>query len=124
MTLEVINDMIQDIEQSDNSLSNARSLASLYILKSIKENDENLILKRSSSIVTKELDDILPSYNYYIDTKRRFQLKQLNEELVIEALKDVCREIKEFVQIIYSCTDMQTERDTIKEMLSDLNKQF
>lgn len=124
MTLEVINDMIQDIEQSDNSLSNARSLASLYILKSIKENDENLILKRSSSIVAKELDDILPSYNYYIDTKRRFQLKQLNEELVIEALKDVCREIKEFVQIIYSCTDMPTERDTIKEMLSDLNKQF
>lgn len=124
MTLEVINDMIQDIEQSDNSLSNARSLASLYILKSIKENDENLILKRSSSIVTKELDDILPSYNYYIDTKRRFQLKQLNEELVIEALKDVCREIKEFVQIIYSCTDMPIERDTIKEMLSDLNKQF
>ena len=124
MTLEVINEMIQDIEQSDISLSNARSLASLYILKSIKENDENLILKRSSSIVAKELDDILPSYNYYIDTKRRFQLKQINEELVIEALKDVCREIKEFVQIIYSCTDMPIERDTIKEMLSDLNKQF
>lgn len=124
MTLEVINEMIQDIEQSDNSLSNARSLASLYILKSMKENDENLILKRSNNIIAKELDDILPSYNYYIDTKRRFQLKQINEDLVIEALKDVCREIKEFIQIIYSCTDMPIERDTIKEMLSDLNKQF
>ncbi len=124
MTLEVINDMIQDIEQSDNSLSNARSLASLYILRLVYEKRLKTQINASHDNVQRELDDILPSYNYYIDTKRRFQLKELDKNLVIEALKDVCIEIKEFIQILYSNTDIQTERDTIKEMLSDLNKQF
>lgn len=123
MTIDTIDKMIQDIEKSEISLSNARSLASLYILKLIKENRFYTLLNASDS-VERELDDILPTYNYYVNTKRRYQLKELDSILVLEALKDVCQEIKEFLLILYRNTDMQEERAEIKEMLSDLNKQF
>lgn len=120
MTLEVIEEMIQDIEKSGNSLSNARSLASLYILKIIKENRFKTLLRASDS-VERELNDILPTYNYYVDTKRRYQRKEIDNTLVLEALKDVCQEIKEFLLMLYSCTDMQEERTELTNMLKELN---
>ena len=120
MTLEVIEEMIQDIEKSGNSLSNARSLASLYILKLMKENRFKTLLRASDS-VERELNDILPTYNYYVDTKRRYQRKEIDSTLVLEALKDVCQEIKEFLLMLYSCTDMQEERNELTNMLRELN---
>ena len=35
-------------------------------------------------------------------------------------MKDVCKELNEFVHILYSNTDMQEEREEIKNLIANL----
>ena len=56
MTLQNLNDLIEELEQSESSLSNIRNLSSLYIVRN--EMIENINYDR----VQTELNDILPSY--------------------------------------------------------------
>lgn len=114
MDLLVINDLIDDIESGDTSLSNIRNLSALYNVKS------HLIGTKKYDSIVKELNDILPSYLQYIEVKRKYQMKEVSEELVLSYLKSVCKEIKEFVQTLYSGTDTEGERKIIKQMVKEI----
>ena len=72
------------------------------------------------SKLAKRVKDILPSYLGYINVKRKFQLHKTTNENVIIAMKALCTEIKEFIQILYSSTDTPQERNIIKEMLKEM----
>ena len=76
MDLIAINRMIDELEESDTSLSNVRNLSALY-------NVRTQLL--GTNTVIKELNDILPSYTEYIEVKKRYQLKfkVQNMELLI-----------------------------------------
>ena len=116
MNLEMIEDLITELEQSEMSLSNIRNLSALYTVR-------NQLLERSETAdkVTLELSDILPSYRRYIDSKRSYQMKETtNNEAILSNLKQVCTEIKEFLQTLYSSTDMQEERTMIQKMLKEI----
>ena len=69
-----------------------------------------------------ELDDILPQYKLYVAAKRRYQLGETTDEYVINALKGVCKEIREFIQALYSSTDMVKERRLLKEMVTSIRE--
>lgn len=114
MNITDINEVIDELERSDFSLSNVRNLSALYNVKS------HLLGTSNYDSTTKELSDILPSYLQYINTKRRFQMHEINEELLHINMKELCREIKEFIQTLYSGTDTQQERDLIKEMIKEM----
>ena len=92
-------------------------LASLYIVRDhLKPVEKNVINKD----VTKELNDILPQYKQYCDIKRRYQMHELTAEAVIQSLRLVCKEIDEFIHILYSSTDMEEERIQIREEIQRL----
>lgn len=114
MNMEIINEMIDELEQSEPSLSNVRNLSALYNVRT------NLLGTNRFDKVSKELSDILPSYIQYIDTKRRYQLHEVSEELLYNNMKELCREIKEFVQMLYSGTDTQTERDILQRTIKEI----
>lgn len=116
MDIVMIRDAISELEQSDTTLENVQELACLYIV--------NEHLSNTSKSVVTEFDDILPYYNKYIDIKKRYQLNQTTESEVIQGIKDVCREICEFIQQLYCNTDMNKERICIKKMLTDLNLEY
>ena len=109
--------MIQDLENSDLSLSNIRNLSSLYIVR--KHLTENTV-----DSVTTELNDILPSYIEYVNTKRKYQLHEITECSVYIQLEQVCKEIKEFLHILYSNTDTPKEREIIKNLIDQLKEAF
>lgn len=114
MDLSTINDMIDEIERSETSLSNIRNLSALYNVKT------HLVGSVKYDSVSKELNDILPSYKVYIDAKRDYQLNKTTEDNILLRLKNVCKEIEEFVQALYSNTDTQAERVIIDELKQKL----
>jgi predicted RNA-binding protein Jag len=119
LDLQEINNTITMLENSDTTFVNCDKLASLYIVKEHLENATTSLYSDGSSIV-KEYDDILPQYRLYCEVKKKYQQHELTEQAVDLAMKDVCKEIQEFIHTLYSSTDMQSERDAIKQMIQEL----
>ena len=114
LNMSTINDLIDELENGDTSLSNIRNLSALYNVKS------HLLGSNKYDRTAKELNDILPSYLQYVETKRKYQMKEITEINVLLHLGNVCKEIKEFIQTLYSGTDTQEERNIIKKMIKEI----
>lgn len=108
MKIDIINEMIDNLEQSEESLSNVRNLSALYNVRA------NLLGSTKFDKTAKELNDILPSYNQYIEVKRKYQLKEATADALYKAFNSLCNEIKEFLHTLYSCTDTEQERAILK----------
>jgi len=120
MDIQTIEEQIDLLENSDTTYDNVQELASLYI---VYENLKHPV-KTMVDGVNDELQDILPYYLKYREVKRRYQLNQTSEGEVIRSIKNVCVEITEFINALYSGTDMNKERLCIKDMISQLNTKY
>lgn len=118
MELSAINNLIDELEDAETSLSNIRNLSALYNVKT------HIVGTKIYDSAVKELNDILPSYLNYIDNKKRYQLQEINDTLVIKSIQNVCKEIKEFIATLYNNTDTEQERETIKKMADQLKGIF
>ena len=114
LEISIINDLIEELENGDTSLSTIRNLSALYNVKS------HLLGSNKFDRTAKELNDILPSYIQYVAVKRKYQMKEITETKVLLQLGNVCQEIKEFIQTLYSGTDTQEERNIIKKMIKEI----
>ena len=119
LDLKLIEATIKELEAEGTNFSNCEKLSHLYIcrdnlLKNLEPIDE----------VQRELDDILPYYTKYKEIKKRSQLNQALDIEVIQGIEDVCKELKEFIEAIYSSTDMNKERVCIKSMISQLSEKY
>ena len=115
MDIKAINENIEELENSDTTFDNVKELAYLYIVR------DHMFPQDKVEV---ELSDILPAYSKYVAIKYRYQRHEITEEPVVSAITEVCREIKEFLQTLYSGTDMHKERVQIIQMLSALNEQY
>lgn len=115
MNITTINDLIDELENSEPSLSNIRNLSALYNVKT------HLLGTGNYDSTTKELSDILPSYLGYIDVKRKYQLHQISDEAVYINMRKLCTEVKEFIQALYSGTDTEKEREILKGMIKEIH---
>lgn len=113
MDIYAINEAIESLEQGETTLENVSDLANLYIVRNSLQTP-----------VETELRDILPAYADYIHIKKQYQMHELSEGAVIKSLKYVCVEIREFLDTLYSCTDMGKERKCIKDMINTLYADF
>ena len=110
LDLEVIDQTIEELENSDTTFFNCQNLASLYIVRD----------KLGGTKLDKELRDILPTYRSYCEIKKKYQMKELPEEAVINAMTNVSKEVKEFIDTLYSGTDLEMERNIINDMIKNL----
>ena len=115
MDISTINDLIDELENGETSLSNIRNLSALYNVKT------HLLGSNRYDSTAKELNDIFPSYLQYVETKRKYQLNEVTDETIYVDMKELCKEIKEFIQILYSSTDTEKERDLIKQMIKEIH---
>lgn len=120
MDIMAIEEAIQTLENDDTTFDNVSELASLYICRQYMNKPLNLMV----SSTQKELEDILPYYMKYKDIKKRYQLNQTSEGEVIQGIKNVCREIQEFIETLYSGTDMNKERLCIVKTLEQLYRKY
>lgn len=115
MELIEINNLIDELEQSETSLSNVRNLSALYNVKT------HLVGTENYDSVERELKDILPSYRQYIDAKRQYQLKEVTIDRVHMHMKKLCQEIQEFIQTLYSGTESKEEREMLQKTVKDIH---
>jgi hypothetical protein len=113
LSLDEINNTIEQLENSSTTFDVCSKLASLIIVKQHLENVGETKVSTSGDVVVKEYDDILPQYRMYCEVKRKYQMHEMTEDAVHLA-------INEFLHILYSNTDTQVERDCVKEMLMEL----
>ena len=111
LDMDMVESTIRELENSDTTFVNCDKLASLYIIR------EHFSVKDE---VTKELSDILPHYYIFCDKKREYQVNKVGEDVVIDSLQTVCNEILEFIQTLYSSTDMVEERTIILSLIDKL----
>ena len=123
MNIDDIYNEISILEDSPLTSENARDLASLYIIKEEYEKRKSGATSHDSGVI-KELKDILPSYQYYINAKTTYQLTQANDEQLLTAFKLLCQDISEFMVALYASMDMVKERKIYKEMLDNLTSKI
>ena len=113
--IEAINNTIEHLEQSDTTTTTiCNKLASLYIVR-------EYFTKPKQDTVEAELADILPSYQNYIDIKRRYQLKELDLDRVEDAMLVLCHEIYDFIHSLYCNTESSVERKAITSLIDQLD---
>lgn len=109
LDLEEINKTIQELENGETNFGTCQKLSYLYIVREHFAKDDAVIT---------EYNDILPSYSKYCEIKRKFQLNELPDTAIQPAILAVCKEVKEFLLILYNNTDTQNERELLQEMLN------
>ena len=120
LDLALIENTIQELENSDTTFNNCEKLASLYIVREHLQDANLTVVNKSEKEIIDELNDILPSYSMYCKKKREYQMNKLGADVVLQSLQEICREILEFIHTLYSGTDMPEERHIIVETLSNI----
>ena len=96
MDIYAINNAITELEKSETTYENVSELSALYIVREKLTKNSTII---SSDATEKELQDILPCYKKYIAIKREYQLGKATEDLLLDCMTAVCKEISEFIKI-------------------------
>lgn len=121
LDMQLVENTIKELENSDTNFANCDKLSSLYIIREYHDKYvENIANNEITTNVKRELSDILPHYQAYCDRKYDFQMNKAGKDAVLLSLKAVCREISEFIHTLYASTDMPEERDIITGMISNL----
>lgn len=128
LDLQEIENTIDELENADTTFDTCIKLSALY---NVRDN----LTKRNTSVVdalpsainddvTKELADIAPHYQIYINAKRRYQLEKTDKDAMVGLMATVCQEIKEFILTLYSSTDTEEERfllyNTFQEIVAKI----
>lgn len=113
MQIESINNAIAELETAETTIKNVEELACLYTVR------DKLQAHSNSAQPT-----MFPYYNRYVQDKRRFQKKELSQDIIREDIQNVCIEIIEFLTMLYSCTDSEFERQEVKAMFKCIHEKF
>ena len=117
LDIEEINNTISMLENSDTTFDTCLKLSALY---NVREHLQPTV----KTTVERELDDVLPAYNSYVEVKKQYQQGLLPENAVISRMQQVCREIEELITTIYSGTDMPEERECLYNIVGTLYQKY
>ena len=110
MNIRALTQAIEELEYGEANTDTVQELANLYIVRDHLQADLD-------SSVEVELTEILPTYRKFCDTKGKYQRHELSQDAVVDVMKQVCNETRDFILALYSSTDCQNERTLIKSML-------
>ena len=108
MDMKEIESTIEELENGPTTYDSCIKLSALY---SVRDN--------MKSDTRKELDDILPLFKMYVAVKTKYQLGELPATSLIMGMRDLCKEIHEFIDRLYNNTELSEEREAVKQMLHD-----
>ena len=118
-----IRETIEDLENAPTSFENCNLLASLYICRGQNKNANMSVVNDSERVshknISTELEDILPAYCKYVETKKRYQQFEVVDKMLIYAMSDLCREIVEFISDLYHNTETEAERALLINMINE-----
>lgn len=118
LDIELIENTIYQLENSETNIENCNLLASLYICRENYYNQNISIVDISSNITNSELE-VLPTYINYIETKRKYEQFEIVDEMLICATYNLCRDIIKFVSDLYNNAETKGEQALIVKMVNE-----
>ena len=70
--------------------------------------------------IDKEYADIQPRYHEYCDVKREYQQNNIPVSALETSVVYLCKEIKEFMQVLYSNSDTEFEKTAFENVLREM----
>jgi len=119
LDMELIEDSIEELENSEMTYENCIRLASLYICRDSNKN-RNMSALDTSNSVSHDSKDLFSTYNKYIDTKKRYQQYEVVDKMLIYAMTNLCQDLTDFISNLYHNTETTAERALIVEMINNL----
>ena len=107
------------VNDAPTTFETCEKIAHLTITRDLLKSHLNRT-REGSERVLNELHDILPSYNKYVDTKKRYQKYEVVEQMVVIAMQNLCDEIADFIITLYRNTESAEERETIETMIEEI----
>jgi len=107
------------VNDAPTTFETCEKIAHLTITRDLLKSRLNRT-REGSERVLNELHDILPSYNKYVDTKKRYQKYEVVEQMVVIAMQNLCDEIADFIITLYRNTESTEERETIETMIDEI----
>lgn len=118
MYLSQIEEAIEALKSEELTAESAYKLAALYIIR------DNISTNNHSYSQEGDETSLLPYYSKYSNAKRRYQLNLTTESEVLCTIKFACKELSDFIDTIYSNTDMNKERICIKSTIRALYEKY
>lgn len=122
MNLELVQNTIEQLESLDTTFENCQNLAALYIVRDMYKPRKSQLLQYEQ--VAKELSDIFPQYSKYIEIKKQYQLKKVSADEVSVEIKELCKQIYEFLILLYVDSDMPQERKSLQNLAEKINNEY
>ena len=118
--ITTIEDTLEElVNEAPTTFETCEKIAHLTITRDLLKSRLNRT-REGSERVLNELHDILPSYNKYVDTKKRYQQYEVVEQMVVIAMQNLCDEIADFIITLYRNTESAEERETIETMIDEI----
>jgi hypothetical protein len=111
LNLDLVKQTIAELENSETTMQNCQKLSALYTILNQHSVD-------TADVVKKELSDILPEYETYRSVKCKYKEGVITKETVQIEMAKLCKELHEFIETLYSCSDMPEERTQLLETLN------
>jgi len=118
--ITTIEDTLEElVNDAPTTFETCEKIAHLTITRDLLKSRLNRT-REGSERVLNELHDILPSYNKYVDTKKRYQQYEVVEQMVVIAMQNLCDEIADFIITLYRNTESAEEREAIETMIDEI----
>ena len=118
--ITTIEDTLEElVNDAPTTFETCEKIAHLTITRDLLKSRLNRT-REGSERVLNELHDILPSYNKYVDTKKRYQQYEVVEQMVVIAMQNLCDEIADFIITLYRNTESAKEREAIETMIDEI----
>lgn len=115
--LSDVSDKITELESSKLTIDSCMKLSALYTVRYFNTDNEIYQTKPNTDKVIDELDDILPAYKSYKITKIKYQQSLIPKEELCVSMRTLCKELYEFISILYSSSDIPDERENLLKTL-------
>lgn len=116
MDIQMIEEAIQELEQSPTSVENVKNLANLYIcMQNLKKR-----LKSPPGAFKADVNDLFPAYDRYCNAKKAVQAGEGSEEEMLNSLSLLCQELRDLHVSLYSSSGSRKERRILKECAESL----
>lgn len=114
LDLVEIENTIQQLESGETTYDACIKLASLYTVR------DKLYQSVTPDNAESELHDILPQYRVYREVKAQYQMHEIPKEKVLASLDLLCKEINEFLHMLYNNTDIAEERSKLENLYNEI----
>lgn len=108
---------LNEMKAREPTAQNMRDVALLELWTNLKTKNNETVMNVSDAEIKKETHDILPAYFRYVNVKRKYQLKEVTQEKVIDTLKVLIDELNDLINLLYRNTDTNEERTLLNQML-------